>query len=109
MLYLRNITDTQSARIPLNGFTVLPDGVTLKVTNTVSLAEYDVAVVAPVQNTAIYAVIQITLPEGMPDGSYEYRLSQGAETISRGCLQIGEYETSRIEYGKTAEYQQYGD
>ena len=108
MVYLENITTPQRAFIPLNGLSSLPENVQLKITGTVSVDEYDIPV-SVVSLTEIYADVKVSLPEGLPDGSYEYRLMLGEDTVSTGCLQIGNYEINRKEYGRTVEYRQYGE
>ena len=106
MLYMDNITDAQGVSVPLNG--TVPSGVPkLVIRSTVDLSECAVTVNEYVPGIT-YASMSVILPEGIPDGSYEYRLSVGDATVSQGCLQIGGYDCTRKEYDKEITYMQYG-
>lgn len=106
MLYMDNITDAQGVSVPLNG--TVPSGVPeLVIRSTVDLSEYAVTVNEYVPGIT-YASMSVMLPEGIPDGSYEYRLSVGDAAVSQGCLQIGGYDCTRKEYDKEITYRQYG-
>lgn len=105
MIYLRNNTNPQVMYVPRNGQDI--EG-TL-VFKAVSDMELDMKIeeeFEDVQLTDRYAVITISLPAGLPDGEYEYTLTDGADIVSTGLLVIGEEETAD-QYEKEITYEQY--
>lgn len=58
--------------------------------------------------SARYYNFDITLPEGIPDGEYEYILQDGEETLSTGIITIqGGVDYHKRQYDKTIQYEQY--
>lgn len=130
MIYLKNTTSAQYVRIPGGG----PVDGTLKMSmvNTIDKGEgydfeYDPAiyfvdsdgayfhdadglqlVVGYVNDPShIYRGMEITLPEGMPDGEYEYTVTAGGEVISSGLAIVGEPKAAVTSYDKPIQYEQY--
>lgn len=93
MIYIENIRTAQTISVPVNG---LAEGgsdtpARLTIRSTVEKREVyaeDVTLAAD----AYYYGLSVTLPEGTRDGEYEYELSQMGQTLSRGLVQVGEYD-----------------
>lgn len=131
MIYLKNTTDTQVVRIPASG--PKADGVvTLEMVNTIDrgpafVFEFDqavylvdadgayvhdaddlqVVVVAAADTSRLYYVVNVTLPEGVTPGEYEYRASAGGETISCGLAIVGDPTARVTSYDNHQQYEQY--
>lgn len=131
MIYLKNISDPQFVRIPVSGPT--PEGViTLEMENTINRGgarsfTYDPAiyfvdadgkyfhdadglqlVVGTVEDgSRLYAVIEITLDAGMPDGEYEYKAIAGGEVLSCGLAIVGDPKARVTSYDNNQRYEQY--
>jgi hypothetical protein len=131
MIYLKNTTDPQVVRIPVS----LPklDGiVTLRLVNTIDRgpavdSDFDQAVylvdalgayvhdadgkqvaVADIGDTSrLYYVLNVVLPDDMPEGEYEYTATVGDVTVSCGLAILGERETDTEQYENTVTYEQY--
>lgn len=73
--------------------------------NTIDLDPVILDVVDKETSRKNYA-IDVALPEGMPDGEYEYTLENGGEVLSTGLLVIGKAEESK-QYIKSISYEQY--
>jgi hypothetical protein len=107
MINLRNITDTQLLRIPLEEPAgVMPYTLTLRST-------FDEVTIAPtwvsdeLSEFGHYVEVVAQLPEDLPDGSYEYDLtdSQGRK-VAGGCVHIGDYDDTAESYEKSISYEQ---
>lgn len=131
MIYLKNTTDTQVVRIPASGPKV--DGVvTLEMVNTIDrgpafVFEFDqavylvdadgayvhdaddlqVVVMAAADTSRLYYVVNVTLPEDVTPGEYEYRASAGGETISCGLAIVGDPKARVTSYDNHQQYEQY--
>lgn len=107
MIYLKNITEPQPAFLPRTGVAAYGE-LALIARSTVNLTDYKVPVaVQDDRVSSLYWHAELTLPEGMQDGSYEYTLTQGGVTVSQGCMIVGEYLDPYQEYYKNIEYEQY--
>lgn len=107
MIYLNNITGSQRLMIPANGNTGNSDTPVLRIRNTVDHTVHELPAVRNQGASSMYVSVMVSLPSGLADGSYEYRLCEDGGIISEGCLQIGDYQTTDTEYGKRVEYRQY--
>lgn len=82
-----------------------PADLSLEIKNTIDLMETSV-VVEKLTETEIYYNIAVTLPDGLPDGEYEYHLSMGNESLSSGLLVLGEnFQPSQLQ--REIAYTQY--
>lgn len=109
MIYLENTTSAQRIYIPLNGSTDGFMNPALTLRSTVNLTEYAPVIDPDWELTALYVRLSVSLPSGMQDGSYEYRLSDGDRTVSSGCMMLGaglKMDNDR-QYVKDIEYMQY--
>ena len=107
MIYLDNITEAQDVFLPRTGISAEGD-LALTVRSTVNLTDYTATVSVQEDGTSsLYWHAEVTLPEGLQDGSYEYTLTQGGVTVSQGCLIVGEYIDPYTEYYSNDEYEQY--
>lgn len=60
------------------------------------------------QTSAGYYTFDITLPDGIPDGEYEYTLRDGDDILSNGVMTIrGKNGVAKEQYDKETEYEQY--
>ena len=131
MLYIKNTTDTQVVRIPASG--PKADGiVTLEMLNVINrgpalVFEFDqavylvdadgtlvhdsddrqIVVVASGDESRLYYVVNVALPEGVTEGEYEYLATIGGELISCGLAYVGEPKPSVRQYDNTIQYEQY--
>lgn len=132
MIYLQNTTDQQVVRVPANGGKVDGDVVTLEMMNTINrgaassismdrrvyfldatgayVLDSDGAylIVGSIQDTSrLYYELQISLPDDMPEGEYEYTVRVGDSVVSCGLAIVGEPAPSVTEYDNTVQYEQY--
>lgn len=56
---------------------------------------------------SLYAEFPVALPQGAPEGSYEYRVEEGGETVASGVAQVGEYGSGDVQYERDTAYEQY--
>lgn len=54
-----------------------------------------------------WLAVTLTLPEGLADGSYEYRVEADGAVLSSGCAQIGDYDRWTRQYERKTIYKQY--
>ena len=105
MLYLQNTEEAQVLFVPRNG--EIPSGdLVFKAKSTIDLAtEIDLQVV-DLDISELYLHLAVTIPDGCPNGEYEYTVLAGDEMVSTGLLIVG--ENSRPEqYNHEIEYEQY--
>lgn len=131
MIYLRNTTDAQTVRIPASS----PKAggiVTLEMVNVINrgaalsfdfdqavyLADADGALVHDAEDRQIavadrgdssrlYYVLTVELPEGIPEGEYEYTARIGGDVVSCGLAIVGEPAPAVASYDKPVQYEQY--
>jgi hypothetical protein len=105
MLYLRNITGAQSLEVPRPG--AVPDGdLTFQARSTINL---DVVMDLQVLDLDIsnqYFFLAVQVPEGAPEGEYEYQVKVDGEAVACGLLVIGERGIPK-QYEKPIQYEQY--
>ena len=107
MIYLQNITESQVLFVPKDG--AFPGGdlvLVFKAKSTIDLSVEINQGVIDLQTSNLYFRIAVTLPEGLPDGEYEYSLMNGENILSSGLLVIGE-NSHPSEYNKEIQYEQY--
>lgn len=104
MIYLSNTSEEQQVMIPRNGLTV-GEQLTLEIRNTTSLVEESMQVEES-GDSGMYALLAVSLPEGVPDGEYQYRLKDGDDMVSGGLLVIG-HDSEPSQYEETITYTQY--
>ena len=105
MLYLQNTEEAQVLYVPRNGR--IPEGdLVFKAKSTIDLeTEIDLQV-ANLDISLIYMHLAVTVPQGCPNGEYEYTVSAGEEVVSTGLLIIGE-NFLPDQYNHTITYEQY--
>lgn len=105
MLYLQNTKDAQVLFVPKNG--TIPSGdLVFKAKSTIDLETEVNQVVIDLQTSGLYFRIAVSLPEGIPDGEYEYSLQVGDVRVASGLLVVGE-NFRPSEYDKETTYEQY--
>lgn len=105
MLYLHNITEAQALFIPKDGITATGD-LSLYAKSTIDLdMKFDVHVI-DLETSDLYYNLAVTLPADIPNGEYEYTLTDGVSTLSTGLLVIGD-NFHPSQYEKTITYEQY--
>ena len=80
---------------------------TLTIKNTTDLQVIYSQEVTDKQTSSQYFTFDITLPEGIPDGEYEYALTDGEVTLSTGIMTILGKESAPEQYEKDIQYEQY--
>ena len=105
MLYLQKTEEVQILLVPRN--VAIPSGdLVFKAKSTIDLAtEIDIYVIN-IDVSAIYMQMAVVVPEGCPNGEYEYTVSVGETVLSTGLLIIGE-NTQPDQYNHAIEYEQY--
>ena len=131
MLYLRNTTDAQRVRIPADG-AKLQGQLALRLVNVIGggdgvesvwdprvyLVDADGAFVhdsdgrqivmaAPEDRTRLYYLAAVELPDGIPDGEYNYTATVDGVTVSCGLAYVGDFSAASVEYNNSLEYEQY--
>lgn len=86
MIYAQSITTQQEALVPYSGLGI-EDNALFSVSDTVSGEQVCTAEITLVEQG--YWHIEFTLPAGIPDGEYEYRITQDGQCIGSGVMQIG--------------------
>lgn len=109
MLLLQKTSASQKVAIP-NETAETGTPTSLHIKGTVSNKEYDIEVsFLETSENGRYFFLDVALPVGMPEGSYEYALKAGDAILSSGCARIGDYSTKDVQYDKSIEYKQYGE
>lgn len=80
---------------------------TLTIKNTTDLQVIYSQEVTDKQTSSQYFTFDITLPEGIPDGEYEYTLTDGEVTLSTGIMTISGKADHPEQYEKEIQYEQY--
>ena len=77
--------------------------------NGVTHKEFEYSVI-DLNESSIYYVFNINIPESMDDGEYEYTLKDDLnKTLATGLIRVGDYKTENKEYNnKENKYIQYG-
>lgn len=105
MIYLQNTTKSQGLYVPKNG--AVPEGtLVFQAKSTIDLDMKIALSVTDSKTSDQYFIFSVTLPEGLPDGEYEYFIGVGANLLGTGLLVIGE-NSEPDEYNKEITYEQY--
>lgn len=107
MIYLNNNTEAQQVFIPRTG--IEEHGpLELSLRSTVDMSVVLKTKISDIGTSSLYYRTAIVLPDGCPDGSYEYRLMSDGHIISSGTVTVGEYRRDHVTvYDKSEEYEQY--
>ena len=70
----------------------------LVLTNALSLSSWTFDVQDTGQYRLYYHFEDFQLPEGIPDGQYNYELMEEEEIKARGLLQIGDFKNNTTKY-----------
>lgn len=107
MIYLQNTTESQVLFVPKD-CTIPADNQELvfKAKSTIDLSIMINQGVVDLQTSDLYFNLAIALPEGLPDGEYEYSLKNGDTLLSSGLLVIGDYAKPE-QHNTEIEYKQY--
>lgn len=110
MIYIGNMTTPQTVYVPL----ALDGGQDMSAASFGLLSTVDLAPVElggvevrPAGSARGWLAVTLTLPEGLADGSYEYRITAEGQTVSSGCAQVGAYGAEIKQYEKDITYMQY--
>ena len=89
MLYLRNITGAQSLEVPRPG--AVPEGdLTFQARSTINLDVVMDLQVLDLKMSNQYFFLAVQVPEGAPNGEYQYIISVGGEVVTTGILVLCE-------------------
>lgn len=107
MINLRNTTEPQTVAIPLEEPAgVMPYTLTLRST-------FDEVTIAlswagdELTEFGHYVEVAVQLPADLPDGSYEYDLTDAqGRKVAGGCVKIGNYDDTAESYEKSISYEQ---
>lgn len=116
MVYLQNITESQPLAIPRPCHIPLGE-LTLQARSTVNLDVVMDVEVLDLRLSDLYLFLAVSVPEGCPNGEYQYTLSAGEKAVTTGlmilCQEgegfsiVGDGEYTREEYNKKTTYEQY--
>ena len=106
MIYLSNTTDAQPLFVPKSQQDVAGD-LTLVVKSTVGLETVVDVDAIDLQSSALYYRIAVALPDGLPDGEYEYTLADDHGALSEGIIYVGTLTAPTIEHDTPITYEQY--
>lgn len=104
MIYLQNIREPQVLFVPKNGASA-SGALTLKARSTID-GDFIIDHVLDLKTSDLYYNLSIALPDGCPDGEYEYALMDDNAVLSTGMLVLGS-AGSPNEYNKDVTYEQY--
>lgn len=79
----------------------------LTIKNTIDLNVILDTEVTDKGTSARFYTFDITLPEGIPDGEYEYTLKDGDTILSTGIINIRGKAENDTQYEKAIQYTQY--
>ena len=82
----------------------------LFIKNGITHKEFEYSV-TDLNESSIYYVFNINIPESLDDGEYNYTLKDDLnKTLATGLLRVGDYKTENKEYNnnKDNKYIQYG-
>ena len=81
---------------------------TLTIKNTTDLQVIFSSEVTDKRTSDQYFTFDVTLPEGIPDGEYEYTLQDDGVVLSTGIMTIqGRRDNQNEQYNKDILYEQY--
>lgn len=115
MINLRNTTEPQTVAIPLEEPWTFPEqGEAYTFTLRSPFDEVDIIPAFDgdregddISEFGHYALLGLTLPEDLPDGSYEYIFKDpNGRKVACGCCTVGDYIDIAGEYEKTISYEQ---
>ena len=94
MIHLDNSTTEQYVLLPRTGLEV-PDAdeQTLTLRSTVNARTEDSEDVTIDQPDPLHIGVRLTLPDGLPDGEYDYRLTMDGVTVGSGLALIGSLDS----------------
>ena len=104
MIYLQNTTESQVLFVPRNGADASGE-LSLKMRNTID-QDFIIDQVLDLKTSDLYFNLAISLPEGCPDGEYEYALMDDNIVLSTGILVLQSAD-AQTEYEKDIVYEQY--
>ena len=104
MIYLQNTNESQVLFVPRNGAEASGE-LTLKARNTLD-QDFIIDRVLDLKTSDLYCNLAISLPEGCPDGEYEYALMDDNIVLSTGILVLQSAD-ARTDYDKDIVYEQY--
>lgn len=131
MIYLKNTTDAQRVRIPADGAkqhgqmsfrmvnvigggegveSVWDPAIYLVDAGGAYVRDFEgrqIAVGEPEDRTRLYYLAVVELPEGIPDGEYNYTATVDGVTVSCGLAYVGDFTAPETEYKNTFVYEQY--
>ena len=105
MIYLQNTPESQVVFVPKSGATPQGDLV-FRAKSTIDLEVEVNQAVTDLHTSDLYFNLAVSLPDGLPNGEYEYTLLAGGIPVSTGLLVIGE-NSAPSQYQKDITYEQY--
>lgn len=105
MIYLQNTTEPQALFIPRSQRGV-EGTLHFSAESNMELADLISIDVSDLDTSDLYYDLSVTLPDDLPGGEYDYRLTDDAGILSQGILVVGDSFTID-QYEKDVEYEQY--
>lgn len=105
MIYLQNRRESQAVLVPKT--MQIPDGeLVMKARSTIDLeTEINVRVLdLHISNNYMYLAMRV--PEGCPNGEYQYQIQVDGEVVASGLMMLGDF-SSPDQYEKPISYEQY--
>lgn len=112
MIYLNNTTEPQTVAIPLEEpWTFLEPGEAYTFTLRSTFCETTLTPTEEnggVSELGHYAILEFTLPEDLPEGSYEYAFrDHTGRLVASGCCTLGAYAPEVEDYDNIVTYEPY--
>ena len=105
MLYLQNTEEAQVLYVPRN--VAIPAGdLVFKAKSTIDLATEIELQVINLDVSGLYMHLAVVVPEGCPEGEFEYTVSAGGSVVATGLLIVGE-RSLPDEYNQEITYEQF--
>lgn len=105
MVYFKDTTRAQRVFIPRQTAGAAP-ALSVELTNTTS-KDVTVMKAADLAISALFYCVEVSLPEGMRAGEYEYRVIIGGETMTTGLATVGKYRAGFTQFVKPIVYEQF--
>lgn len=108
MIILKHTTDEQRAAFPLEEPWTEPQAWRLLLRSTFDETEAEIPAAFDLSAFGRYALAELSLPEGMASGSYEWEILAAAGThVAGGCATVGDYVPQPVDaYDRSVSYEQ---
>lgn len=97
MIYLANTTQSQTFLVHRTGLEQADNNGTFTLVSTIGNKAVRTLPAVIAERGVHYVSWNITLPEGINDGEYEFTLTQCGHTVNGGLVQVGNYTPAAVQ------------